>query len=293
MATYTVRQGQNIFDIAVHCHGSIEGVFDLLISNPKLSMDSVLKPGQVLVYHDSFAVNSGIRDMLQNQGVVPANGERHVYYKEIDQNDMIMMFAVDPDAEECLLKASGDGVILVDWGDDSDIETIRLHGRAEIFNHFFDNKTDKRRVKLYANTPVNFDSLDISEMYGQLYLMKECVVDEYTNISTDVSLAPLFLFKQTYKVDLKFCHISDLSPLISLSLQELDLRFCAFPSIEVVDDYLEGLVENYGSRRPCTVYLSVSPSERGMAAIQTIINEPSWNSTGKWTFVINDTTYKA
>ena len=35
MRTYTVRTGQNIFDVALTLYGSIEGVFDLLVSNPE------------------------------------------------------------------------------------------------------------------------------------------------------------------------------------------------------------------------------------------------------------------
>ena len=78
-----------------------------------------------------------------------------------------------------------------------------------------------------------------------------------------------------------------------MSLQELNLLQVQFTSQDVLDDYLEYIVNNYGTRRNCTVYLDTEPSERGMAAINTIINEESWNASGKWKFIINDITYTA
>ena len=36
MQVYKVKRNQNIFDVAVNTHGSIEGIFDLLINNPDL-----------------------------------------------------------------------------------------------------------------------------------------------------------------------------------------------------------------------------------------------------------------
>ena len=43
MQVYKVKRNQNIFDVAVSTHGSIEGIFDLLINNPDLSFHSQLK----------------------------------------------------------------------------------------------------------------------------------------------------------------------------------------------------------------------------------------------------------
>ena len=48
MATYKVKLNQNILDIALELYGTIEGVFDLLITNTGLSMNTDLKTGQEL-----------------------------------------------------------------------------------------------------------------------------------------------------------------------------------------------------------------------------------------------------
>ena len=51
MNKYTVKSGQNLYDIALAIYGSIEGVFDLLMSNPDISYETVFSKGAVLNYH--------------------------------------------------------------------------------------------------------------------------------------------------------------------------------------------------------------------------------------------------
>ena len=72
MATYTVKPNQNLFDVALHLYGSIEGLFDLLISNPDLNMTSELVYGQELVYHKDFILNESVVSEFQKQGIVPS-----------------------------------------------------------------------------------------------------------------------------------------------------------------------------------------------------------------------------
>ena len=76
-----------------------------------------------------------------------------------------------------------------------------------------------------------------------------------------------------------------------MSLQELNLLQVKFTDVSVLDNYLVHIAENYGNRRDCTVYLDTEPTDVGMNAIQTIINEPAWNQAGKWKFIINDVVY--
>ena len=47
MAQHIVKPNQNIFDVAIERYGSIEGVFDLLISNDWLDMSTDLTPGMI------------------------------------------------------------------------------------------------------------------------------------------------------------------------------------------------------------------------------------------------------
>jgi len=82
MGKYTVISGQNLYDVALHIHGSIEGITDLLVSNPTLSMATVLSQGQELIYSDDYVIDPEIVAWNRLHRVVPANGERNVYFKE-------------------------------------------------------------------------------------------------------------------------------------------------------------------------------------------------------------------
>ena len=56
MQVYKVKRNQNIFDVAVSTHGSIEGIFDLLINNPDLSFHSQLKEGEEIYWDEEFII---------------------------------------------------------------------------------------------------------------------------------------------------------------------------------------------------------------------------------------------
>ena len=78
MAQYKVQGGQNIWDIAIQLYGSIEGAFDLFMSNPKLNMTTNLKAGDILEYHEQFVINQSIVDAIVSNDYLPANSERRV-----------------------------------------------------------------------------------------------------------------------------------------------------------------------------------------------------------------------
>ena len=56
MQVYKVKRNQNIFDVAVSTHGSIEGIFDLLINNPDLSFHSQLKEDEEIYWDEEFII---------------------------------------------------------------------------------------------------------------------------------------------------------------------------------------------------------------------------------------------
>ena len=92
MRTYTVRTGQNIFDVALTLYGSIEGVFDLLISNPDgfdggaLSMATQLRSGMVLNYHEEYVINADIAKWIDDEELRIKNGS-HVYqYTDVQES---------------------------------------------------------------------------------------------------------------------------------------------------------------------------------------------------------------
>jgi len=78
MKSFIVRQGQNLYDVALTLYGSIEGLFDLMICNPGLSFDEPPEKGTELFYHEGFCVNSDIRDYIAENIDKIANGNHYI-----------------------------------------------------------------------------------------------------------------------------------------------------------------------------------------------------------------------
>ncbi len=288
MATYKAKANQNLFDISMQLYGSIEGLFDLLISNSWLNMTTDLKAGMELEYHDYFVVNSDITAELKSKNYLAVNGERHVYLKHPTE-ELVFMCQIDPSEHSSSFVASGSGTMVIDWGDNSDLEEVELKVGSQTILHYFDNKTEERKIKAYGDFQLMY--FETTKLGGALLLMKPLVVDEYVCRSTVSTLDGLFLFDGTVSVDLSNMKIHDLLPIGDMSLQTLDLRGVNFTNTGVLDSYLQHLVSDYGSRRNCTVYLSTEPSEKGMEAIETILGEDAWNEAGDWVFYIKDKIY--
>ena len=74
MGSYRVVTGQNIYDVALHLYGSVEGIVDLLVNNPALSLETELCSGQELTYTDGFVINADVVAYNEMHGIVPSNG---------------------------------------------------------------------------------------------------------------------------------------------------------------------------------------------------------------------------
>lgn len=81
MGRYSVIAGQNLYDVAIHTYGAIEGITDLLVNNEFLSLDDDLQSGDELVYTDDYQIDREVVAYYQTHGITPASGELHVYPK--------------------------------------------------------------------------------------------------------------------------------------------------------------------------------------------------------------------
>lgn len=306
MQVYNVTKGQNLFDVALSCHGSIEGVFDLLINNDELSFESKLKEGDELYWDEDFVINSTIVDTLSGDlNIVPANGERHVYYKHITE-PLACIITVSEEDPSIMLKMAGDGVITVDWGDNTELEAITLQPTMKTYQHFFDNEVEQRTVRLYGS--FNLKTWDLSSINGLFLPVKPIVVDEVTASKNKLSMQGLFLFSGTYSVTLTGLSLSSLDMIRDMSLSELVLTGNEYVTDDVLNDYLIYVAKHNNERRNCKVTLDVQPSgeykepskdssgnyviETGMEAIYVITHEDAWNEAGAWVFDINGTIYQ-
>lgn len=85
MSKYTTRSGQNLYDIALAIYGSVEGIFDLLISNPDISFGTVFSKGIELTYHDDFILNKDVVNWLQDNNVAVKNGNYKIANTDIKE----------------------------------------------------------------------------------------------------------------------------------------------------------------------------------------------------------------
>lgn len=305
MQVYKVKSNQNIFDVAITVYGSIEGVFDLFVNNPDLSFDSVLEGGQELYWDENFVVYDNIVNVLNSNRIVPINGERHVYYKSTEQ-PLRCVIQISEQDSFLTLSLSGDGELIVDWGDNSELEKISLQSTAQNYVHYFDNITDNRTIRLYGD--FNIKEWNMSTINGMVLPTQPLTVDEVKIKKNKISLQGLFLFKGTYSVKMSNISVADLSPIQNMSLSYLELTEMDYESMAVLDDYLIYVAKHNNERRNCKVILDTVPSgtyqepkrdlnghyiiSSGMEAIYVITHEETWNEAGPWVFDICGKIYK-
>ncbi len=307
MGKYTITAGQNIYDVAMHLYGSIEGIVDLMMSNDELSLDSTLAIGQELVYSDDFVINADVVAYNETHSIVPANGEQHVYPKTFTKPQAVTI-SLNPATINVKCLVSGIGTLEIDWGDNSDTERIILTNKPIELTHTFDNKVrSKRKIRWF--TDATFVQIDWSGLHpDSTILLQPLVVEELTIQDSTLSLGSLPLLQETYLLDLKGITTADLTPIIECrNLMTLNLAKANIKPT-VIDEFLIGIVGKYGNRRNCTVTFPIAPTgfyqepqhdektgryilTNGMEAIWVILHEESWNEGGAWKFIINNITY--
>jgi len=83
----TTYDRQTAFDIALQEWGSIEGVFELLVANPGLSLDSNIPAGTVLRI-EGTVISQPVVDFYKKNDIKPATGNvegQSVYSKETNK----------------------------------------------------------------------------------------------------------------------------------------------------------------------------------------------------------------
>lgn len=178
MKEYTVRNGQNIYDVALQLYGSIEGVFDILVNN-NLSLNSELKPGDVIRYDEGFRINSGIIKVMEENNVIPANGDRLYDISEYDLSALRMV--IDQTGASSVLGIRlVSGTMIIDWGDGT------ADNISDTNAHTFDHpylEDGRHEIRIYGDFSIR--DIDLTEIGGLYYATSSCHVagtmKEYTN----------------------------------------------------------------------------------------------------------------
>lgn len=208
MNQYTVRSGQNIFDVALTLHGTVEGIFDLLISNPMLTMDSELKSGDVLNYNEEFLINSDVTTWLKNKNIVVKNGDhpfnfidiestvkQHIYSFHSQKYDELQYMSPDERNEywsslckpRMVIQQKGklssisvylhtNKHLFVDWGDYTGIQVIDA-GEDEVTIEHCYKGSGNHKIMLYGDFSCYI--LDLTEVNGVYYALDTINVDHF------------------------------------------------------------------------------------------------------------------
>lgn len=311
MGRYIVTTGQNIYDIALHIYGSVEGIVDLMMNNPELSLADTLRQGDELIYSDDFIISPDIVAYNRMHNIVPANGERNVYYKEPPRQfptvDIEILIPNTETATSLLL--AGAGEIAFDWGDNTAIEYFRLEGTPRRYSHIFDSSVaGKRKIRIYGGSSIT--QADLSSLRAtNIFFLTKNNIESLTLQKAALSIEFAAMLRDAYRIDMMGLKTQSLLPVIEAKkLRFLDLTDARITR-ETLDEYLITLVRKYYGRRNCTVTLSMFPSgeyrepqrdedlnyiiSSGMEAVWVILHEPAWNEGGLWEFIIEGETYLA
>jgi hypothetical protein len=307
MGSYKVIAGQNIYDVALHVYGSVEGITDLLANNESLSLEDDLQAGDMLFYTDGYRINKEVVAYYQTHGITPASGELHVYPKSFSLPLTVELY-LSHEAISTGFTVSGHGKLEIDWGDNSAAEVVTADGNPVRLNHLFDSPVGgKRKVSLYMEG--RFQSLDFSELrLSELYILRPVYVERFVLKNAALSIESLPLLSGVFELCLDGLKTEVLTPLLELKgLMLLSLCGTVFRQ-PAIDDYLTGLVKQHDNRRSCRVVLECEPSGEcrepakdangryvagsGMEAIWVLTHEPAWNEGAPWEFVINDRIYR-
>ena len=307
MGKYKVIAGQNIYDVALHLYGSIEGIVDLMMCNTDLSFDTMLKVGDELIYSDDFIINADVVAYNEMHGIIPSNGEHHVYPK-VFTRPLAVAFSLPTQTLSVQCSVSGVGTLEIDWGDNSDTEVVTLSDKPQLLKHIFDNKVRKRR-RIRWFTDAYFKQVDWSGLQPtSVVVLRPLPIEELTIKDATLTLDSLQMVTGIYSLNLSGLTSGNLKPLVECrELMTLNLTDARIKPT-VLDEWLIAMVERYGDRRNCEVTLTAVPTgtyqeparnadtgryniTSGMEAIWVITHEESWNEGGKWKFIINDKEY--
>jgi len=296
MDKYIVARQQNIWDVALAVHGTIEGVFDLLVSNPWLSINTDLTKDIELNYHSDYILNSDMVAAIKEKGFTPANGYREVYFTE-NLEPLRFVIKVDKGVETINFSIRCLQDIKINWGDGNSLETYyftntnQLEGSQNEVNfdaisklkisHTYSDISTVKNIKIYSGEQsegfydaFRIDVLDISELQGIIYPLREFYINKLIAQNTKINLMGVNLYKQNVMtLDFSGSYLYG-DPFINLekfNVVTLILHNASFESTDILDNLLKRLESAWNKNK---IWHLVIPkdavSEVGMEYINKI-----------------------
>ena len=314
MGKYIVKHGQNIYDVALHIYGSIDGIIDLMVNNEQLSLSDLVVQGQELIYTDDFLINSDVSAYNTANKIVPANSIRSVYYKEVPANYHLIFELWCQGSERGITLnftalPSRPQELMIDWGDNSQLEKLLVANVSGI-SHQMNNQIhpdEKRVIRIYTTSDVlELQKIQIPSIIRDVFLLYKSPYLHTIQINNGRSNITWIGAVKADVINIVDSKIADLSPLLLVDgLQELDLS-----GTDIKEEELDSFLINLTRHAPetsKTVKLTSAPSgiyqepkrdenekyiySTGMEAVWVLTHEPEWNLFNQWTFNINNTIY--
>lgn len=283
---YKVKYGQTIFDVALQLYGDVAGISDLLSQNPKLNLGSELSLNQTLQYDSDNVVNSTIVSYFNSNGIIVSNGAGNVYVKETDEDLRVLLF-VDRDMMRFDFQIAGSGTIVIDWGDNTELESFTLKEEVQVLSHNMDSvlASDKmyRKVRFYGEVALNVFKASNSDIH------KVFATDSFGINTVDLSNNPdidhlgfFDVVNSAETVHIDNIKVGSLQPLIHQeSMRDLWMTDSNLNQ-ETLDEYFIGLVNNYENRPPCDVRMWGNSSPSGVYQRPEILFDPQTGLEAMW-----------
>lgn len=302
MKEYIVQHGQSLVDVLLSIYGSIDGLTDLLINNPNLSVNTELKAGDKLAYTEGF-VDKVIVKNFEKNGIIPSSGSANVYPKTREEKPCVLAY-MPPERMTTSMQVSGTDKMFVDWGDNSDFQNVTLTQSPVLLNHIMDyDMAEERKVKVYGE--FSWRVLNLMESgINKLFITRPIRIDEINMSNLDLdNIEFMGMVSGLSELNMTGSKVHNLMPLLELvDLYKLNLSSCRMTT-KMLDNYLIGIVKDYRNRRNCNVTIrnTVKPSgeykrpdvlslpQTGMEAIWVLTNEREPEEL--WRFDLGETTY--
>lgn len=287
-STYIVKRNQNIYDVAVQIYGSVEGLFDLLISNEDLAMDSELKEGQELNYHKIYVRNQSMLDTLNSEHITLANGmAKEVASMFLKRVQFLMVANVELASYNMGIVGEGPGIL--DWGDNT-LHEIELLEATSAYPHQY---IQPGKVKIELSSANNITGLDIRGIEGIVYL-QEChlSLESYSEDRDNITEDGILIFgDQIKRMTLQNKREFDVMCLDGFDLNYLNLIGTTFKE-DSLFEYIKTRKEKSSWLEGGAIYLSES-SITNPDVIRTIYDMTNDEDFGeKWIVFIDDTVFR-
>lgn len=174
MGKYTVKSYQNIYDVATTIYGSIEGVFDLLMSNPNLSVNDALTVDTELAYHETFVLNEQVRYGIEQNAITIANSEHQVYPCIMGSSDTYLILITLNNPQQLSINliffSSGTNKYTIDWGDGEQLTEFTDESISLTVSHYYSTIPTTAHVWLTGRAS-NISQFSASGAQGYYYYL--------------------------------------------------------------------------------------------------------------------------